>query len=129
MHLATYLLTAAGQEHIRGKRVLELGAGTGFLSILCVQYLGAEQVLATDGDEQVIEALRENVSLNRPRAQDGSETRLVAGGESPISARVLRWGEELEGTWLQEEFSHERYDVVLGADIVSSTCPCCTLPT
>jgi len=117
MHLATYLLTAAGQEHIRGKRVLELGAGTGFLSILCGQYLGAEQVLATDGDEQVIEALRENVSLNRPRAQDGSETRLVAGGESPISARMLRWGEELEGTWLQEEFSHERYDVVLGADI------------
>lgn len=123
MHLATYLLTPPGQQHIQGKRVLEMGAGTGFLSILCGKYLGAKHVLATDGDEQVVEALRENVSLNRSKAQGGSGTGSSEDSELPVDARVLRWGEELAGTWIQEDFSHEPYDVVLGADIVSFNCP------
>lgn len=123
MHLATYLLTPPGQQHIQGKRVLELGAGTGFLSILCDKHLGAKHVLATDGDEQVVEALRENVSLNLSKAQDGSETGSTQDGRLPVDARVLRWGEDLAGTWIEAGFSHEKYHVVLGADIVSFTCP------
>jgi protein-L-isoaspartate O-methyltransferase len=34
---------------IEGKSILELGAGTGYLSILCSKYMGASHVLATDG--------------------------------------------------------------------------------
>jgi len=34
---------------IEGKSILELGAGTGYVSILCSKYLGASHILATDG--------------------------------------------------------------------------------
>ncbi|KAH7034768.1 putative methyltransferase-domain-containing protein [Microdochium trichocladiopsis] len=115
MHLATYLLTSRGQQHIRGKRVLELGAGTGFLSILCAKFLGARHVLSTDGDGDVIEALRENVDLNS--AGDGESADAEHDCRLPVDARVLWWGEGLGGMWVQEEFQREPFDVVLGADI------------
>ncbi|TPR05165.1 hypothetical protein CAN33_0033370 [Aspergillus niger] len=48
LHLATYLSTAAGRAHITGKKVLELGAGTGLVSMFCARYLEPEVVVATD---------------------------------------------------------------------------------
>ena len=41
---------------VAGKRVLELGAGTGLPSLLCAR-LGARRVVATDGTEAVVERL------------------------------------------------------------------------
>ncbi|KXJ96065.1 putative methyltransferase-domain-containing protein [Microdochium bolleyi] len=112
VHLAAYLLSSGDRHggHIRGRRVLELGAGTGFLSILCAKHLGAKHVLSTDGDEHVVEALEENAVLNAGGG-DGQ-------GRLPVTARVLRWGETLdEGSWLHEEYRCRPFDVVLGADI------------
>ena len=106
LHLGSYLLTPHGRTLIEGKSVLELGAGTGFLSILAAKYLGAKHVSTTDGDEGVVEALRENMELN------GLE-------EGKVSTEVLRWGGELDETWLREDFDVRPYDVVVGADIVS----------
>lgn len=95
---------------IRGKNVLELGAGTGFVSILCAKHLGAKHVTSTDGDEGVVEALKENLFLNG------------LDDESKVNASVLRWGRGLKGTWVEDENESWPYDVVLGADIVSITC-------
>jgi predicted nicotinamide N-methyase len=44
LHLGTYFLSGSGQELIKGKSILELGAGTGFLAILCAKNLGAAHV-------------------------------------------------------------------------------------
>lgn len=111
LHLGSYLLTNPGHDLIRGKFVLELGAGTGFLAILCAKHLGARHVTTTDGDEVVVDYLKENLALN------GIEE------EKLVSARTLWWGDELKGTWFEQECSSDPYDVVIGADIVSTNSP------
>ena len=62
LRLAHYLHSKP--ELIRGRKVLELGAGSGFLSIFCAAVLGAELVLATDGSPQILHALEGNIELN-----------------------------------------------------------------
>lgn len=42
---------------IHGKRVLELGAGSGLPSTLCAQYLSAARVIATDGNAAAVKLL------------------------------------------------------------------------
>ena len=106
LHLGAYLLSPQSRSVVQGKNVLELGAGTGFVSILCAKHLGARHVTATDGDEGVIEALNDNLFLNG------------LDDESEVNASVLRWGWGLKGTWVEEECETWPYDVVLGADIV-----------
>ena len=108
LHLGAYLLTPQGRKLVQGKSVLELGAGTGFLSILCAGQLGASHVTTTDGDEGVVEALKENLFLNN----------LDEGGA--VLTSVLRWGHGLKASWVQDDFEEHPYDVVIGADIVSS---------
>jgi len=111
VHLGSYLLTEEGSSLVRGKSVLELGAGTGFLSILCAKQFQPKHVTATDGDEGVVEALRENLFLN-----DLDDEKLVL-------TSILRWGRGLVGTWVEEDCEAWPYDVVIGADIVSSHTP------
>lgn len=107
LHLGSYLLTPEGSALIRNKSVLELGAGTGFLSILCAKHLQAKHVTATDGDEGVVEALRENLFFNE------------LDNDSKVLTSILRWGHGIKGTWVEEDCEAWPYDVVLGADIVS----------
>ena len=105
LHLGSYLSTKAGEGLIKGKNILELGAGTGFLSLLCAKHLHASHVTVTDGDESVVAALKENVGLND----------LV---NEQVAARVLQWGDDLEATWVKQDCEDQPYDVVIGADIV-----------
>lgn len=79
-----------------GKKVLELGAGTGLVSLVAAR-LGA-RVLATDGDEGVVEGLRGNVSINDMAQEVEVQVRRWAGGR---------------------EWPEEKVDLVLGADVVS----------
>ncbi|KAJ2974235.1 hypothetical protein NUW58_g8723 [Xylaria curta] len=105
LHLGSYLLTHPGRDLIKGKSILELGAGTGFLAILCAKHLGARHVTTTDGDESVVDYLKENLALNG------------IGDEKLVTAKPLWWGEESRGTWIEQECSSDPYDVVIGADI------------
>lgn len=105
LHLGSYLLAEAGRALVRGRSVLELGAGTGFLAILCAKHLGARHVTTTDGDDGVVECLVENLALNG------------IGDGGLVMARTLWWGEDLKGTWVEENCSEHPYDVVIGADI------------
>ncbi|KAB2578729.1 Nicotinamide N-methyltransferase [Lasiodiplodia theobromae] len=106
LHLGAYLASESGQQWVRGKRVLELGAGTGLLSILCTKHLQATKATATDGDEGVVDSIKTNLFLNGLDAQGSTDS------------IVLRWG----WSWALEESlyyegSKDQYDVVLGADV------------
>jgi len=103
LHFSTYL--PQNPSLISGKSVLELGAGTGLLSILCAKYLRASHVLCTDGSESVVEALPTNLYLN------GLE------GSSVIRTGELIWGHALVGTEDAQWNSGRKIDVVLGADL------------
>ncbi|RMY59089.1 hypothetical protein D0863_12050 [Hortaea werneckii] len=105
LHLGSYLLTPQGSALIRGKNVFELGAGTGFLSILCAKHLEARHVTTTDGDEGVVEALKENLFLNG------------LDDEQKVLTSVLRWGRGLKGSWVEDDCEAWPYDTIIGADI------------
>lgn len=109
LHLGAYLASEDGSKWIRDKRVLELGAGTGLLSILCTKHLQAAKATATDGDEGVVDSIKTNLFLNKLDAQGNTE------------AIVLRWGRSwaMQESLYYEEGSQDQYDVVLGADVVS----------
>lgn len=106
LHLASYLCStpAARTRYITGKHILELGAGTGFLSILCAEHLGANHVTSTDGDEGVVDALKENLFHNT--------------AEDNVTAGVMRWGWGIKDSLA--EYEAERWgglDTVIGADV------------
>ena len=112
LHLAAYLTSNSGLDLVRNKKVLELGAGTGFLSILSAVCLEAAAVTVTDGDEGVFQALEDNIFLN------GLE------GDSRVTPGILRWGQTLMGSMFDEDMQEKPYDLIIGADIVGLIFPC-----
>jgi predicted nicotinamide N-methyase len=104
LHLGSYLASDEGTALVHRKRVLELGSGTGMISILCAQCLGCAHVTATDGDDRVIEALENNFFLNGLQQSDR------------IGARILKWGRAIEE---DEGGKQKDVDIVIGADVVS----------
>ncbi len=107
LFLGAYLSSPEGNHFVAGKNVLELGAGTGFLSIYCAKHLGAQHVLATDGSREVISDLKSNLHLNM---LEGSEL---------IQAAILEWGHTLIGGVADCREDRRSYDLILGADVVS----------
>lgn len=103
LHMGQFL--CQNPDVVRGKRVLELGAGTGYISILCANYLGATHVLASDGSDDVINHLPENLFLND--LQDSAR----------ISLADVKWGHALVGTEEEVWNGGRPVDVVLGADV------------
>ncbi|KAE8452737.1 hypothetical protein EG329_013009 [Mollisiaceae sp. DMI_Dod_QoI] len=103
LHLGNYLST--NLELVKGRAVLELGAGTGYVSVLCAKYLGATHVVATDGSDDVVADLPTNFYLNS--LQDSSV----------IEAKGLKWGQVLMGGEQPEWNGGRKIDLVLGADI------------
>ncbi|KAL8948406.1 MAG: hypothetical protein Q9222_005408 [Ikaeria aurantiellina] len=103
LFLATYLW-GDGRYFVEDKNIIELGAGLGFLSILCATHLGAKHVLTTDGSESVIDMAKENITTN--------------GVNHVVDTAVLEWGSPIiEGT-LQSGSELISYNLVLGADMV-----------
>ncbi|KIW34997.1 uncharacterized protein PV07_01724 [Cladophialophora immunda] len=110
LHLAWYLFTQQ-PERVGNKHVLELGAGTGLLSLLCAAHLKASSVLATDGLGLVCESLVKNILLNQ-------ENGVLDGCQSP-EVRQLDWTDRagIDELLHKAEKSGKRYDLVIGADI------------
>lgn len=107
LRLGTYLASSATAESlVRGKRVIELGAGTGFISLFCAKYLSPKRVVATDREPALIESIRDCVEKNQ------IEERLLVPG-------IWEWGNDL---LVQEETGEDGgFDVALGADLVCSS--------
>ncbi|CDM29149.1 hypothetical protein DTO013E5_5859 [Penicillium roqueforti] len=118
LHLGSFLASEAGEALVRGKRVIELGAGTGFLSFLCARHLGVRSIVATDREPALVDNIRACVKHN------------LHGRESiPIYPAVWEWGTPLEkvgdlaglGSDEGEEGTGLKFDVALGADLVYDT--------
>ena len=99
LHLGQYL--CVNPTLVMNKRVLELGAGTGYLAVLCAKHLGSRHVIASDGSDEVVDHLSDSFFLNGLQ------------GAPAVSAMQLRWGHALVGL----EWDEAGLDVVLGADI------------
>lgn len=104
--LGSYLYSPSGKDLIQNRTILELGAGTGFLSILCVKHLNACYVLATDGNAEVINHLDTNLYINGIKERKSIET------------STFKWGDPLTGVGLNDRGNSRSYDLVLGADLV-----------
>lgn len=87
------------------QNILELGAGTGYLSILCAKHLHAAHVTVTDGSETIVADLSTNFFLN------GLQESFA------IEAKELKWGEALLGGEQAEWNQGRPVDLVLGADV------------
>ncbi len=100
-HATTRLCLTALEKHVRGgEKVLDLGCGSGILSIAALR-LGADHAFACDIDEKCVDVAYENASLNgigRDRY-------------------TVRWGDVLSDRQLQREFGGG-YDVIV-ANIVA----------
>ncbi|KAF2112661.1 putative methyltransferase-domain-containing protein [Lophiotrema nucula] len=107
--LGAYLASSHGRQFVQNKRVFEVGAGTGMLSILCAKHLGASGVVATDGDEAVVDAINTNIFLNEH--DSGESNRTV------VHTAAVKWGYPIEASTFAEDYGMDVPDVVLGADV------------
>ncbi|CAK7274138.1 hypothetical protein SEPCBS57363_006010 [Sporothrix epigloea] len=98
LHLGAYLCHNTGL--VRGKRIFELGAGTGYVSVLCAKFLGAAASVATDGSSEVVHSLPANLELN---------------GLRDLLTKEVDWGPSPPADW--SEWNGDGFDVILGADI------------
>ena len=103
LHLGQYL--CSNPSLVKGKRILELGTGTGYLAVLCAKYLGSDHVIASDGSDEVVNKLSDSFFLNGLQESD------------KVSGMELRWGHALVGTEEQAWNGGRKLDMVLGADI------------
>ncbi|TLD16484.1 uncharacterized protein PgNI_00095 [Pyricularia grisea] len=120
LHLGQYLCLHA-DALVSGRRVLELGAGTGYLSMLCAAHLGAAHVVASDGSDDVVANLPEGAFLNGLQ-QEGDAAAAGGTAKKVATAAVvqpmdLKWGHALVGTEDDRWNGGEPVDLVLGADV------------
>lgn len=105
LHLGTYLSTPEGKSLIQGRNVVELGGGTGFISMYCIKHLGAKSVLVTDRDPALISNVQDCMSQNNL-------------DNDAINAAVWEWGGPL---LVPENHPHQlasSFDIAVGADLV-----------
>ena len=110
LHLAWQLFSQC-PGLVRNKRVLELGAGTGLLSLLCAGHLQAAHVMATDGLCHVCESLQANINLNKANFT-------LSGGALP-EVLQLDWTDRpaIKDLVQSCKESSRQFDLVIGADI------------
>lgn len=115
-------------KRLRGKRVLELGAGVGTLG-MCAAVLGADQVRCTDYDQDVMENLQFNIEHNKFVIDSSNLTH----DESKITVSKLDWRSHLvqEIAWvdksgldqnLSEKMQEDKFepDIVIGSALIYS---------
>jgi len=97
--LADYLHRNQTKLRLRGQRCVELGTGPG-LGAIAAGLLGCAEVVATDGDAELLALTAENMDLN------------LGGDERPrCTCAKLLWGNQAAAAALRPPF-----DLVLAAD-------------
>ncbi|KAJ5730985.1 uncharacterized protein N7483_005493 [Penicillium malachiteum] len=124
LHLGSFLASPAGKALVHGKRVIELGAGTGFISLFCARHLGVRSVVATDREPVLIENMRECVRLNSGSGYKNSESVFADKGLIPMYPAIWDWGTPLQKTDDMSSLGDDealQFDVALGADLIYDT--------
>lgn len=94
------------RDFFQGKTVLELGCGTGLASIAASKF-GAANVIATDGNEEVVKLAKQNLENNNIYASTNSQSSSERTGE----AQYLKWGS------LDVADFYDTADIVIGSDL------------
>lgn len=90
---------------VAGKRVLELGCGSGGIcSMIAARY--ADLVVATDGDGFALDLLAKNVASN-------IEPSLL----TKLTTKKLEWGNKDHIESIKEVVSNKGFDVIMGTDV------------
>ncbi|KAJ5108696.1 hypothetical protein N7456_005371 [Penicillium angulare] len=119
LHLESFLASPAGEALVTGKRVIELGAGTGFLSLFCARHLGVRGVVATDREPALIETMKECVRLNS--GPESTQAQLDQRSLIPMYPAIWDWGTPLQRTEEMGSLGRNealKFDVALGADLI-----------
>lgn len=96
---------------LRGKTVLELGAGGTALPSFTAAYQGASTVMATDGNESaVLDLLRQNTAFHQQKIDTTAACQLYC--------QPLLWGNQSQLLALLQPLKQKRVDVVVAADVV-----------
>ncbi|XP_058508787.1 methyltransferase-like protein 22 isoform X2 [Solea solea] len=112
--LADFILSES--DLFRGATVLELGAGTGFTSI--VMATTAKTVYCTDVGEDLLSMCKRNVSFNRHMTE-------LTGGE--VRVRLLDWLQpslctdaDVDFSWTEEEVAdvYDNTRFIIAADVI-----------
>ncbi|EIM88856.1 uncharacterized protein STEHIDRAFT_93842 [Stereum hirsutum FP-91666 SS1] len=113
-----------GERTSRRLRVLELGAGTGLVSLTAGKFLEGKaeefgydevEVVASDFHPSILSNLRTNVVANFPPPSSPS---LPSSSSVSISAHRLDWSEAANSTNALSPPFDEPFDLILGADII-----------
>lgn len=118
--LAKYL--SQHQALIRGKRVVELGAGSGAVGLACAA-LGAASVTLTDQPE-ALPLIRANAERNAAliaaaaAAESGGSAAAASPGGAAVKVMPCTWGDEAHIGELLEANGGVPYDVVVCCEVV-----------
>ncbi|KAI5278476.1 hypothetical protein KEM54_004587, partial [Ascosphaera aggregata] len=101
LHLGTFLSTPAGRVLIRGKHIVEIGCGIGFLSMYCLKCLDAKTVTACDMEQGLLDALNDCVEKNHldPRC---------------IKGKLWNWSDSFSSG---SDQGRSTFDIAIGADL------------
>ncbi|KAF5332673.1 hypothetical protein D9611_005303 [Ephemerocybe angulata] len=113
VYLADTRARGEGRGREKPLRVLELGAGTGMLSIVAAKLLEGGEVppiiVATDYHPDVLANLARNIETNFGSGEGRAEGR----GKVPVQVEVLDWEAPTDDAPFDEPF-----DIILAADVV-----------
>ena len=93
MYNSSFVLSAyvADNKHLcNGMRVIELGAGTGLVSVTCLLCCQPKFLLCTDGDECLLKLTQHNIIRNM-----NSQCNLEAAKDANYKTMKLLWGETI----------------------------------
>ena len=117
--LGYYLASTIGIEKIKGRHVVELGAGCGLSGIVAAHF--AQSVATTDGNEVVVDLLRRNAESCHHQASPQEKTTTTTTTNSSncctVHASLFEWGDQAQFTHLLKTLDGH-VDVVIAADVV-----------
>ncbi|KAJ4418273.1 Protein N-terminal and lysine N-methyltransferase efm7 [Gnomoniopsis sp. IMI 355080] len=106
---------------VRGKTVLELGAGAGLPSIVAA-VLGAKKVVMTDyPDNDIVEVMWKNVDgcdLLLPRQPSGDAEPEGQSGQRNLIAKGYIWGYSAAPLLAELPEGHAKFDILILADLL-----------
>lgn len=108
--LMDLLETKEGQGFLKDKVVLELGCGAAMASIAASK-LGAKTVIATDGNEEVLELAQRNLEFNNIFPNDDDRKQEQSPHCLFGQASYLKWGS------LDTVDFYDSADIVIGSDL------------